>query len=88
MNAITTPTKQQPVSAKADDLIAAGYKWNDTFSLWFGGKGYSRVLNADGKPANAEGDFWKKYGMLASQYSGEQLPLQVLQSNAGFYIGT
>ena len=27
-------------------------------------------------------------GMLAFQYSGEQLPLQVLESNAGFYIGT
>lgn len=29
----------------------------------------------------------KQYGMLASQ-AGYQLPLEVLKSNAGFYIGT
>lgn len=28
------------------------------------------------------------YGLLAKQYCGVELPLQVLQSAAGFYLGT
>jgi hypothetical protein len=28
------------------------------------------------------------FGKLALEYCGEQLPLQVLKSGAGFYIGT
>lgn len=28
------------------------------------------------------------FGKLALEYCGEQLPLQVLESGAGFYIGT
>jgi hypothetical protein len=88
MNAITTPTKQQPVSAKATELIAAGYEWNETYDLWFGGEGYAHVLNADGTPADNNAALWKKCGMLAFQYNGEKRPLQALKSYAGFYIGT
>ena len=28
------------------------------------------------------------YGQLALEYCGKRLPLQILRSNAGFYIGT
>jgi hypothetical protein len=88
MNAITTSNKLQPVSAKATELIAAGYVWNDTYGLWFGGEGFAHVLNADGTPADENSTLSKKYGMLAYQYGGMKLPLQVLKSAAGFYIGT
>jgi hypothetical protein len=88
MNAITTSKKLQPVLAKATELIAAGYVWNDTYGLWFGGEGFAHVLNADGTPADQNSALWKKCGMLAFQCDGKKLPLQVLKSAAGFYIGT
>lgn len=30
----------------------------------------------------------EKYGFLAEKFGGEQLPLEVCQSVAGFYLGT
>jgi hypothetical protein len=88
MNAITTSKNLQPVSAKATELIAAGYEWNEAYGLWFGGEGYAHALNADGTPADADAALWKKCGRLASHFCGMKLPLQVLKSAAGFYIGT
>jgi hypothetical protein len=31
---------------------------------------------------------WGRYGRLAREFCGKRLPLAVLKSNAGFYIGT
>jgi hypothetical protein len=86
MNAITI--ELQPDSTKATELVAAGYEWNEAYGLWFGGKGYAHVLNADGSPADTNTSLWKKCGRLASHFCGMKLPLQVLKSAAGFYIGT
>lgn len=88
MNAITNQNSLQPGSTKATELIAAGYVWHEAYGLWFGGEGYAQVLNADGTPADNNSALWKKCGLLAYQCSREKLPLQVLQSYAGFYIGT
>ncbi|MDP2432289.1 MAG: hypothetical protein Q8O33_09670 [Pseudomonadota bacterium] len=32
--------------------------------------------------------YFTKYGLQAKRYFGVDLPLEVLKSNAGFYIGT
>lgn len=88
MNTITAPTEQQPVSAKAAELMAAGYEWNEVYGLWFGGEGYAHVLKADGTPADTNAALWKKCGMLAFHCDGKKLPLEICKSYAGFYIGT
>lgn len=103
MNANTNQNALQP-STTMDSLEAArlfyektgafaseeGLVWHEAHGLWFGGEGYAHVLNADGTPADNNSDLWKKCGLLAFRYTREKekLPLQVLQSNAGFYIGT
>jgi hypothetical protein len=33
-------------------------------------------------------DVKQQYGMLAAEFGGRQLPLQVRKSAAGFYVGT
>jgi hypothetical protein len=33
-------------------------------------------------------DVKQQYGMLAAEFGGRQLPLQVCKSAAGFYVGT
>lgn len=88
MNANTTPDMLQPVSAKANELMAAGYEWHEAHGLWFGGEGYKQALNADGTPVNQDSALWRKCGMLAYQCNRQKLPLEVLKSHAGFYIGT
>lgn len=90
MNASTNQDASQSKSSstKATELMAEGYEWHETHGLWFGGEGYKHVLNADGTPANNNSDLWKKCGRLAFRCTGEKLPLLVLKSNAGFYIGT